>query len=166
MATVTFWHAFFRTLRWRPKQALAGLYWHLTRRKVRARNRLRLGAAEAPYAYDHWIETVEEQALLTAQAGNVVETWNNRPKFSILLHGLSGLDGQLESTIASVFEQSYPDWELIIPGARGKAEGPVPVDRRVIPIPECKIDGSRGLEAGIAAASGDYIVPLRVGHLL
>jgi hypothetical protein len=78
---LTFWKAFFRTLRWRPRQALAGLYWHVTRRKVRARNRLRLGAAQAPYAYDYWIESVEDTPGLGARVPAIIEGWNRRPKF-------------------------------------------------------------------------------------
>lgn len=164
---MTFWQAFFRTLRWRPKQAFAGLYWHLTRRKVRARNRLRVGAAQAPFAYDHWIETVEEASLSPSDADALVANWKERPKFSILLHGEDGVpDEQVKRTLASVKEQYYRHWELIVPAAvAGTVKSSASPDRGLVVIPG-SVDGTRGLELAIAAASGDYLIPLRAGHLM
>lgn len=164
---MTFWHAFFRTLRWRPRQALAGLYWHVTRRKVRARNRLRLGAAQAPYAYDYWIETVENAPALRARAKATIDGWRVRPKFSIIFDAPAGVvSGEIERTVASVFAQYYPDWELI-----GAARPDDSIDRttgdpRLVTLSTPGLNCAQRLKAGIASASGDFLVFLRPGQLL
>ena len=68
---MSFYGAFFRTLLWRPKQAVEALYWHATGRRQRARNRLRIGAAQTGHAYQVWIATVERQPDLMAAAARV-----------------------------------------------------------------------------------------------
>ena len=165
---MTFRTAFFRTLSWRPLQALAGLYWHLTRRKVRARNRLRMGAAQAPYAYDFWIDTIEDNIALAAQAPTIVEGWQYRPTFSIVLHVPEGAPrNQIERTIESVKKQIYPGWELIMTGGKGNYDEPTGHhDARLIALTASIRSGAHALEVGIAAASGDFLVPLRLGQLL
>lgn len=164
---MTFWEEFFRVLRWRPIQALAALYWHLTRRKVRARNRLRLGATLGPFAYDWWIETVEDNHGLAALVPTLVQKWRNRPKFSILLHIPPGVaDDWVQRTIGSVKKQFYSDWELIITAPHNDGIGPLgDGDDRVIFF-SAPAQDAEALSAGIDAASGNFVVPLLVGQLL
>jgi O-antigen biosynthesis protein len=159
--------AFFRALRWRPRQALAALYWYVTRRKVRARNTLRLGTALAPYAYDAWVETVEDNASLAANAGEITSHWARRPEFSILLHAPTGTKCEaFEATLASLREQYYPKWTLIV--ASGDA-GQCGSDE-IRDLPSSKniraSDDVDALSTGVTAASGDFIVPICAGTLL
>lgn len=44
-----------------PQRALAALFWQITRRRVRAWNRLVAGAAGSRYAYDVWIAQTERE---------------------------------------------------------------------------------------------------------
>lgn len=164
---MTFSKAFFRTLRWRPRQALAGLYWHLTRRRVRARNTLRLGAALAPYAYDVWIQSVEDNPSVGASVDEITADWTWRPEFSILLHAHHGTKKEaFEATIASLREQYYPNWTLIVArseAAQSKSDsvGDVPSLQSVRSSSD--VDD---FKAGVAAARGDFIVPVRAATQL
>lgn len=165
---MTFWSAFFRTLRWRPGQALEGLYWYLTRRKVRARNRLRMGASQAPHAYDYWIDSVEDNPALSRCASDIIANWGRNPTISILLHVVDDANtGQVARTIASVKAQYYPDWELILAISPGVASDKAAQgDSRVSILPVPVAGAAQALEAGAAAARGDYFLPLRTGNML
>lgn len=164
---MSFSKAFFRALRWRPRQALAALYWYVTRRKVRARNTLRLGTALAPYAYDAWVETVEDNAALAENATKVTSGWAWRPNFSILLHAPTGTTSEdFEATLASLRGQYYPNWTLIV--ASGDA-GQWGADA-IRDLPSLKSmrasDDVDALTSGVMAASGDFIVPICAGTRL
>ncbi len=139
---MTFWEQFLRLLPWRPSQALAALYWQVTRRKVRARNRVREGVQELPFAYDLWISTVERNTALAGNVEAVMNNWAWRPTFLIILHSSSDYTTeQLSRSIASVGRQIYPALTL--------------TDH-----PEGKFG------TAVASAQADYIVPLRVGDAL
>lgn len=139
---MTFWEQFLRLLPWRPWQALAALYWQMTRRKVRARNRLREGVQSLPYAYDLWISTVEKNAELAEKAQAIIRGWAWRPTFSIILHSPSPFtDEQLNRSIRSARHQVF--------AARTLVDHPVEL-----------------ISAGIVSADADYVVPLRVGDTL
>lgn len=139
---MTFWEHFLRLLPHKPKQALAALYWHLTRRRVRARNRLRAASVGLPFAYDLWLDRVELKPVSVDEVAATVGEWEWRPSFSVLLYA----DGEyspedLERSAKSVERQVY--------AARSLDRGLVhPLDQRM------------------TAAAGDYVVLLRVGHVL
>jgi GT2 family glycosyltransferase len=139
---VTFWEHFLRLLPFRPTQALAALYWHLTRRRVRARNRLRVASADLPFAYSIWIANNEKSAEIAAGAGGAVKDLGVQPRFSILLHATGAYtNDQLDRSSRSVERQIYPWLECV----------------------DAKIGG---LNAAIQRSNGDFIVPLRVGDAL
>lgn len=139
---MTFWELFLRLLPWRPRQALEALYWQLTGRKLRARNRVCAGAQELPFAYELWISDFEGNQEIAREAPARVESWNSPPTFSIVLHGTSDCSKeQLGRSIESARRQVYPQWKLVDP--------PVNLNK-----------------LNIASADADYIVPLRVGDVL
>ena len=139
---MTFWEHFLRLLPWRPRQALAALYWQATRRKVRARNRLREGVQNLPFAYDLWISTIESNSELASSAGATMERWAWRPTFSVILHSSSDYtEEQLSRSIKSIERQIYRGWNLLVR----------PADL---------------IGSAITSASGDYVVPLRIGDTL
>lgn len=165
---MTFWSAFLRTLRWRPGQALEGLFWHVTGRKVRARNRLRLGASQAPYAYDYWIESVENNEALGRAASKIIEGWGHRPIVSVLLYVVEGTTSdQVARTIASVRGQYYPDWELILalPSAFTDKQ-PGCDDGHLIVLPAVPSRLADAFALAAEKAGGDYLMPLRAGNML
>lgn len=139
---MTFWESFVRLLPWRPRQALAALYWQITGRKVRARNRVREGVQKLPFAYDYWISTVERNSELTANGPTIMESWAWRPTFSIILHGSPGYTKeQFNRSIKSVERQIYKDWALV----------DRPTDM---------------FSSEMSSMQADYIVPLRIGDTL
>lgn len=161
--TAGFLLACLRLLPFRPALALeaAGLW--LSGRRVRARNRLGAGGREAPNAYRRWIATVERaeraQCLATVPASPAAGV----PRFSLVLHNS---DGGIARTMASLEALAWPDWELVIvapPGAVSLTPAQVP---RTIVVPVGTDDDAAGLAAGIAAASGDWIVPVAPGSVL
>lgn len=139
---MTFWEHFFRLLPRKPAPALGALYWHLTRRKVRAGNRLRAASADLPFAYAEWISRVERNTELAPGFREAIDQWAWRPRFSILLHAPAPYTHvQLEDSVSSIARQIYPFLE--------------------------RIDTQMGaLRDGIAIADGEYLVPLRVGDVL
>jgi O-antigen biosynthesis protein len=132
---VTFWELFIRLLPWRPWPALTALYWHLTRRRVRARNRLLAAIAPLPFAYDVWMARIERESESEAELLEAFSSWRSRPKFSVILHG-SENPGARERSIESIAQQTYPDWGLI--------------------------EGSNLADA-ISDARGDFVILLRAG---
>lgn len=138
---MTFWDYFLRLLPRRPVPALAALYWYLTKRKVRARNRLRVASADLPFAYALWIKRKEKIADRAPEFRAMVREWNWRPSFSILLHAPGTYTAeQLERSIESLEQQIYPCWS--------------------------RTDPELGAIVEDVGADGDYIVPLRIGNAL
>jgi GT2 family glycosyltransferase len=138
---VTFWELFFCLLPYKPAQALAAAYWHLTRRRVRAQNRVRIASADLPFAYAAWIRSNESVRELADSAGKIIEGWSSRPHFTVMLHGGPGsTPADVERSSRSVADQIYPFWNLI--------EDPVD------PI------------AMAAVTESEYLVPLRIGDTL
>lgn len=136
---MTFWELFFRVLPHKPTQASAAAYWHLTRRRVRARNRLRVASGDLPFAYAVWIANNESPHELADSAHKIIESWNWHPRFAVMLHETTATNTEkFERSLRSVSEQSYPFWSLI--------------DDPINPIAK--------------AADSDYLVPLRVGDTL
>jgi GT2 family glycosyltransferase len=127
-----------------------------------------VGASQAPYAYDYWIESVEGNRALGSEAPEMVRRWPRRPRISVLLHAVGGAtQEQVARTIASVKVQYYTDWELILalpPGQRA-AKG-AHDDQRVIGLADPMLNVANALAAGAEAAGGDYLIPVRAGNLL
>jgi GT2 family glycosyltransferase len=138
---ITFWDHFIRLLPRRPAPALAALYWHLTRRRVRARNQLRVASAGQRYIYALWIKHKENNEQLARTFQQAVDQWARRPRFSVIVHADGEQSTQaFERSISSVEHQLY--------------SGSV-VDGR-----------NRSLADAIAAARADYVVPLSAGDVL
>lgn len=110
---MTFWELFFRLLPRRPRDALAALYWHLTRRRVRAFNRLRAGTANLPVAYRFWIRTVERNSQRAGEFQGAVTSWQSHPVFGVLLQGEALGDEGVKRSIASIERQLYSKWRLL-----------------------------------------------------
>jgi GT2 family glycosyltransferase len=138
---VIFWELFLRLLPRKPRPALAALYWYVTRRRVRARNRLQVASIGLHYPYRLWIRRVEAPAAARALAKGCAH-WQFKPRFSIVLLAPGGVDPRrLDRSIRSINIQSYPIWTVV--RSTPDSIGPV-----------------------IAASDGDFVVPLRAGHAL
>ena len=105
---MNFWELFFRVLPYKPAQALAAAYWQVTRRRVRARNRLRVASGDLPFAYAVWLGNNESPRKLAECAGELIGAWPWRPRFTIVLHGGAGSTPQeLERSNRSIEDQIY-----------------------------------------------------------
>ena len=139
---MTFWEQFLRLLPWRPLQALEALYWHATRRTVRARNRLREGVQTLPYAYELWISTVEKNNELAVASRSIMQSWTWHPTFAIILHSAGEFTPeQITRSTTSIDCQIYPATTFIHPQ-------------------------TEPFESAIAAVDADFTVALRVGDAL
>lgn len=106
---MAFWKHLFLLLPRRPVAALAALYWQLTRRKVRARNRLRVACSDFQFAYRDWIAANEESA--NREAASRTLEW--RPVFLVLVHGSQeNSNEEIARSRRSVERQSYADWKV------------------------------------------------------
>jgi len=160
---VSFFGLLFRILVWRPRTALAALYWRLTGRRLRAHYRLYHAAAEAPFAYDVWIEHVERERDALERAPAVIAGWAQRSRFSIILSLGGGASAALVSDcIRSVLDQCYPDWELLIAPQAGWSPPALPADTRICVLPH-RDSAALALTAAIDEAQGDWIIPLTAG---
>ena len=139
---MNFWEHFLRLLLCRPKSALAALYWHVTRRKVRARNRLSAASADLPFAYRIWMAKIEKNPQVLRDASVTIENWAWHPRFSVLVVGpTDSSKEELARTIGSIDDQIYPYHSVL--------EGPWDA-----------------IASPIAGADGDFVVPLRIGNAL
>ena len=106
---MTFWEHFLRLLPHKPVKALAALYWHMTRRKLRARNRLLAASVDLPFTYDLWIANCERNLELPRDLKTACEQWTWRPRFSVLLYAQQGAcDEEKARSLASINRQIYP----------------------------------------------------------
>lgn len=161
-----FWTEFSRTLMWRPRQALVGLYWHLTGRRVRARNRMRANYHEAPHFYAIWIETIERGSTQVAAARQAVAQWPSTPRISMILPWAGELQSsRLAEAVGSVEVQILSPFEAIAVLPEGVAVPPA-LDRpfvRIVRGPSA--NAAEALQTAIAAASGDWALPMSAGSL-
>jgi len=151
---VSFWHLFVRILFQRPLSALEALFWYLTRRRVRANNRLRAAAADLPIAYELWISTVEKprdaKALETAKdAKHAHALW-----FTAIIYG--GDTRATELTVQSLTQQIYDKWGAIVLAPR-------PAD---VAYCSSRVRYQASLRQAIAKSTSDYIVMVEAGALL
>lgn len=156
-----------RTLFWRPTQALGALYWHLTRRRVRARNWLRRDANKAPYAYALWIKAVERASEAVDSAPKRMIQWINPPLISVVLpSGPGTTDDWLIEAVRSIEQQCYPRWEMILPHGEDSSlpqELDRPDIRRVLIAPNAPAEA---MNQAIAASQGEFILLMRPGTIL
>jgi O-antigen biosynthesis protein len=141
---MTFWEHFLRLLPKRPVPALAALYWHLTRRRVRARNRLRAASADLPFTYRVWIATKEKDADIRADFAAQLENWSCRPTFSILMiYGPNGHSRkEFDRSISSINQQVYPAYERL------------------------DITGATPMSGQLTSVRGEFVVPVHIGDAL
>jgi O-antigen biosynthesis protein len=148
---MNFWQIFVRVLPWRPIPALASLWWQLTGKRVRARNRLRVAGAPLPFAYKLWMRNIE--GLAGGRGATVSQTWNCRPSFDVIVRPRQSDPKAVLRTIRSIEGQSYPHWRLIV----------INPD-----IGETTADQSpcSSWEEALSNSSSDFIVPVEEGDQL
>lgn len=156
---MSFYRAFARTFWQRPRVALAALYWHMTGRRVRARNRLRMAAEQAPDAYDVWIRTVEAASSQPSPPG----AKQGSPLISVILH--LGAGEPFERSLRALEAQDFADWELVMVGVEGSMTRSPKAPRLTI-APGKPDNPGQALSQGVAAASGAFLLPLPEGAVL
>lgn len=157
--------AFLRLLAWRPHRAIAIAYWYLTNRKVRARNRLRQAVGLAPFGYTILLRQREKAAAADPALRRLVSAWPDRPMFTLVLPEGTGADRAWVSRLIHVVrDQPYDRWEMLVAGTGiASWEGE---DARIRLIDRAVGDMDDPLAAAIAAARGDFVIPLAPGTLL
>ena len=165
---MNFWESFFLVLRYRPSVALAALYWRVTRRRVRASNRLRAVLGQLPDTYPLWISEVERRRHLRDLSPEKVASWLYRPRFSIVVHASPGSARKaLRRTIDSVEQQTYPNWSLMLVKA-GEAAAQearsLPAGLRLAT--EQTGDRGRALVIGLDSSDAEYVLLLNTGDAL
>ncbi|MFC3173270.1 glycosyltransferase family 2 protein [Novosphingobium bradum] len=157
-----FYREFMETLRWRPLQALTGLYWHLTRRRLRAIHCLRRDWHTASDAYMRWTRLVERNGAEVERLAAESAGWPDRPTLSLFVETGAEPPAALAAQIASILGQPWAEWELLVCGD-GSTAG-LPDDPRIRPIAVAR--GATALEAALAAARGSHLLPLAPGAIL
>lgn len=149
---------------WRPDRAIEVAYWYLTRRKVRARNRLYAAISDAPFAYSVLIRSIEQQEKMIDEAPRMMSGWECLPMFSIILIVPAGTpQDRFDETMRSIEAQIYDQHEVIVAG-EGVTEA-MRSDPRLRAVAS-SANNLPLLGLAIEAARGEYIVPLTPGTLL
>lgn len=157
---IAFLRAFLFALRSQPSRALAALYWLVTGRTVRARNRLHMHPDEASDAYRLWIADVEGQGEAVQYARLAAERWTYNPLISVVVHRRESADQvALDGLVAMMRAQTYPNWELILVSDSAETATAAP-NSRVRVADEPAATGGEALRIGLALARGDYLLPL------
>ncbi|MBT2187504.1 glycosyltransferase family 2 protein [Sphingobium nicotianae] len=164
---MSFYTEFFLALLIRPVRALVALYWHATRRRVRARNQLRAIISRSPYVYLRWQKHIEAVGQTLAGASREMAFWHYKPRISIFLHILAETKAaDVASSIASIEAQCYPEWELLIVLAPS-AERPADIlDQRIRCVASPASTDLECLDAVLADALGSHLLPMTPGGRL
>lgn len=152
---------FLGVLRRSPPRALAIAYWYATRRRVRARNRLRAAAAELLPVYETWMRTVERPETVALLAQARADGHAERPTFAILLHAPDWPDRpSLDRAIASLAHQTCRDWEAIV---TGPSHARPPESSDAIPLTYLTVadEPGAGWRAALAMARSDFVIVAR-----
>jgi GT2 family glycosyltransferase len=140
---MTFWQIFVRLLPRKPLAALAGLWWHVTGKRVRARNRLRAAGARLPFAYRFWMDKIEPQRENVESGRSALARLTCRPQFAILVYREGhSRDAAIAQSLESVERQIYPDRTVSV------------------------VEGANEFAQAIARATADFVLPLRAGDQL
>jgi GT2 family glycosyltransferase len=162
---MTFWQIFFRVLPWRPITVMKSMWWHITGRRVRARNRLRAAGACLPFAYEAWMQTVERAEVLEDQTTPEFGKGRWHPSFSILLTVEPACSAaEIRRSIRSIERQFYANWTISIIGPRSGHIGDNGADERIRFL-ETSDEPSTAV-FGLRQASADFIMPVRPGDEL
>lgn len=148
----------------RPHRALAALYWYITGRKVRARNRLRIAVAQTSSAYPQWIKNTERLDAVAQSAPEIIRHWAKRPLLSVIVY-LDQDATALKATLKSIKAQTYDGWELLLfspDDGCAKIADDLNIDCQSF----TAANATRALDLGAAHARGDYIIPLEPGDQL
>ena len=150
---MNFWSIFVRVLPWRPIPALASLWWHLTGKRVRARNRLRVAGGPLPFAYKLWMRNIERAGELDIERAVSPNGWEWKPTFDVIVDCRGSAADDAERTIRSIERQSCQSASLIVidPEDRGRAAG-----HRLC----------QSWQDALSHSVGDFIVPVRAGDQL
>jgi GT2 family glycosyltransferase len=154
-----------------PREALAAGVWRLLGKKLRARNRLRRLLAQPPCLnYAPWLARQEPQwrAELPRLLGEVRQS-APPPRLSVVLL-LRADEPPSPDTLRSLQAQAYGAWQLVVVAANaGQLDdalaGIAPAQSLIV---ETASDARRcdGLNAGLAAARGDWLLVLDNGDAL
>jgi GT2 family glycosyltransferase len=147
---MTFWQIFVRVLPWRPVPALAALWWHLTGKRLRACNRLRVAGAALPFAYKLWMRNIERSASFDNSEVTQQRAWAWKPSFDVIVDCRGHGPEAAHQTIRSVESQSYPGATLKLIHEHAPEEQP----------------SFTTWQAAVAASRCDFIVPVTVGDRL
>ena len=153
---MNFWQVFIRVVWWRPLPALGAVWWQLTRRRVRARNRLRVAGGPLPFAYKFWMRNIERPEQLEERASAAPLTWGSKPTFTVIIDGRESNSKALAVTIRSVQRQVYPGSDIIVVGA----------DRNSAEIASHGASRATSLVTAFDACDGDFTVPVLAGDQL
>jgi GT2 family glycosyltransferase len=161
-----FLFALMKVLPRHPLRGLVALYWYITRRRVRARHRLRYMQEQSPAFYEVWIRDVErvDHARLEADARKNAGTCHPRISVIVYLDPIVSAAGH-ERSIQSVTRQAYEDWELFIVPSPATASPVSTAEPRIRHLPPAA-NAAAALQAAVIAAHGSYILPLRAGDAL
>jgi GT2 family glycosyltransferase len=164
---MSFWYFFPRVLPSKPGRALAALYWHITRRRVRARNCLRTAAADLPFAYHLWIGSVEKKRDSADLSKDGLERLKHRPQFALLVYGRQGATEQhARKTLDSITRQVYPYWNVVLVGSCSESVPLNTSDQLSSRSANAEEPAEWPLARAIADADADFIVPVRIGDIL
>lgn len=150
-------------LAWRPTQAITALFWHVARKRVRARNWLARNWQKHPRAYDAWAK-----ASASTRMGRAIPSDRDKARSHplITLVPLGGGEdaGPVRQVVKALGDQPFDDWELLLPETCPPLADAIVEPARVRRIPQP--EGQSFLESAIAQATGDFVLPLQSGAVL
>ncbi|ARS28392.1 glycosyltransferase family 2 protein [Sphingomonas sp. KC8] len=165
----------------RPDRAIAIAYWHLTRRRLRARYRLAQAITDLPFAYQRWVRDsgmadLQQLAVEGAPSSSArSETGHGTRPLYVHLHiGPGTPEADVRRAITSVLHQGFPEWRLLVT-AHDNMAPPLPNDHRIRFLEgpdETTADGLANALKTINAESGGgdatqaYLVPLATDCIL
>lgn len=149
---------FIRVLAWRPARVPAILWWYVTGRRVRARERLKAAFAGLPLAYRYWIADCAraDRAVLTQAP---LAPWRENP-FAIHIHYQGDDERIFAEAIASIMRQSWRDWRVWVT-ATGISPPRLPSDSRISVVEGPFSSREQGLSTAITLTPSSYLLPLR-----
>lgn len=163
---MSFYSEFLRAFAEQPLKALICLYWHLTRRRLRARRQVRRMISHLPYAFDVWARAVEQLPQVLQQAPAIMAKWTRSPFFSLLVNAEEGEAEEVERLLRAAEEQCYEHWELLLVTSDKDLPPHHAAHPKVRVVAAAASGHAALLNAGIAAARGDFLVPVPRGAVL